>query len=135
MPAAPQFSVEHVAWNVADPTAVAAWYVENLGMSIVRQADTNGMHFLADASGRVVLEIYRNPAAPVPEYPSQDPLVLHLAFIVDDVKAARDQLCSQGATVANDYDVTPAGDQMAMLRDPWGFAVQLMKRQDPMLRL
>ena len=34
---------------------------------------------------------------------------------------------------AGDISVTPAGDQLAMLRDPWGFAIQLAKRNQPMI--
>jgi hypothetical protein len=29
---------------------------------------------------------------------------------------------------------TPAGDSLVMLRDPWGIALQLVKRAQPMLR-
>ncbi len=35
------------------------------------------MHFLADGSGRVMLEMYNNPAATVPDYNAMHPLVLH----------------------------------------------------------
>ena len=33
----PVLNVEHVACNVAEPVAMAAWYVEHLGMRIVRK--------------------------------------------------------------------------------------------------
>ena len=59
---------EHFAINVADPPAVAAWYVEHLGMQIVRQgAAPAHMHFLADATGRVVMERYCNPPDDSPD--------------------------------------------------------------------
>ena len=29
-------------------------------------------------------------------------------------------------------ETSPAGDDLAMLRDPWGFALQLVKRAKPM---
>ena len=49
----PILNVEHVACNVSDPAAMAAWYVEHLGMRIVRRVPTPPyIHFLADASGR-----------------------------------------------------------------------------------
>ena len=56
--------LEHVAINVSDPVAVAAWYEEHLGMKIV-MAQTTGtlMHFLADDGGSMI-ELYNNPDAP-----------------------------------------------------------------------
>ena len=122
-------TVEHVAWQVEDPPAVAEWYGRHFGFRIVRRNDDAAKtHFLADASGKVIVEIYNNPAATVLDYRGMHPLQLHIAFAVEDVKATRDQLLNAGCTVAEDYRATLAGDQMVMLRDPWGFAVQLVKR-------
>src|SRR4051812_27650111 len=51
----PILNVEHIACNVSEPNAMAAWYVEHLGMRIVRRLSTaTHTHFLADAKGRVV---------------------------------------------------------------------------------
>jgi uncharacterized glyoxalase superfamily protein PhnB len=126
--------IEHMAFQVADPQKVAAWYVEHLGFTIKRQGDTPPfMTFLADDSGTVMLEIYRNDDAPLPDYANQNPLVLHLALSVDDMQAEKQRLLDAGATIATDTQTTPAGDQLTMLRDPWGFAVQLVKRQQPMI--
>ena len=50
--------IEHVALNVADPAAAAAWYVAHLGMRIVRRAGgPTNTHFIGDSSGRVVLDV------------------------------------------------------------------------------
>ena len=128
------FSVEHVAWQAADPEAVAAWYCENLGFRVVRRNnDPARTHFLADSSGRVLVEIYNNPAAAVPDYARQHPLVLHMAFKVDDPAASRDVLLKAGCSIVDDVFVTPAGDQLCMRRDPFGFAIQLCKRATPMV--
>ena len=131
----PDFSMEHSAVNVPEPAAMADWYCTHLGMKVVRKGGRNGMCFLADASGRVVMEIYLNPVAPVPDYANQDPLILHLAFIVEDVKGTRDKLCAAGASVHTDVEVTEVGDEMVMMRDPWGLAIQFIKRKDAMLVL
>ena len=78
----PVLNVEHVACNVSDPVAMAAWYVEHLGMRVVRRIPTPPyIHFLADANGRAVIEIYTNPTAdPVPDYAAMHPMRFHLAF-------------------------------------------------------
>lgn len=126
--------MEHVAYSVENPAEVAAWYVKNLGMKIVRKMDDRPwMHFLADASGNILIELYNNPKVKVPDYRGMDPLLLHLAFTAGDIVKDRDRLLAAGATIADDLTTTPAGDQLVMLRDPWGFAVQLTKRVKPML--
>jgi len=126
--------LEHVAINVEDPVAMAKWYCENLGMKVVRKGPSPAnMHFISDAGGNMMLEIYNNPPDAVPDYPSMDPLSLHIAFMVDDVKAICDKLVAAGATVAGDVNITPAGDEIAMLRDPWGVPIQFVKRAEPML--
>ena len=123
---------EHFALNVPDAAAMAAWYVEHLDMQIIRSIqEPPHMHFLADATGRVVAEIYTNPIAPVPDYGNQHPLVVHVAFAVEDAAATRDALVAAGATILTD-GTTDAGDHLVMLRDPWGVALQLCQRAVPM---
>src|SRR6185369_11547364 len=112
--------IEHVALNVADPVALADWYVRHLDMRIVRQVETGPRtRFIADRAGRVVLEVYHQQA-PVPDYAAMDPMVLHVAFKVGDIAVARQKLLDAGATIAKDVHTTGEGDEMAFLRDPWG---------------
>jgi glyoxylase I family protein len=78
---------EHFAINVQDPVVVANWYVEHLEMKVVRQGEAPAhMHFLADSTGRVVIELYNNPPELIPDYAAQDPQVLHMAFAVEDME-------------------------------------------------
>ena len=126
--------LEHVAINVEDPVGMATWYCQNLGMKVVRKGSAPvNMHFISDAGGNMMLEIYHNPPDAVPDYASIDPLLLHISFMVDDVKDVREKLITAGATPVGEVTVTPAGDELAMLRDPWGVAIQFVKRAKPML--
>ena len=126
--------IEHMAFNVPDPVAMARWYEQHLGMKTVRSSGPpNHMRFIADASGQTLLELYRNPKASVPDYRKLDPLVMHLAFQVDDVAGTRAGLLKAGATAEGEMSKSDSGDDLAMLRDPWGFAVQLVRRTTPML--
>lgn len=123
---------EHFALNVPDAAAMATWYVEHLHMQIVRAVQgAPHTHFLADATGRVVMEIYTNPAAPIPDYTNQDPLCLHVAFAVEDAAAKRDTLIVSGATLVVNQTLDD-GSLLVMLRDPWGVALQLCQRAVPM---
>lgn len=129
----PVLYLEHIAWNVSDPAAIAAWYVEHLGMRIVRQSATAPfIHFIADARGRVVLELYRNEADPVPDYAAMHPLRFHVAFAAADPDGARAALTAAGATFVSDQ-TTADGSRLIMLRDPWGLALQLCQRPTPLL--
>lgn len=125
--------LEHVAINVPEPDAMAEWYVKHLGMRIVRHAPTpNHTYFLSDSAGQSVIEIYRNPAAAVPDYPAIAPLMLHFAFATTDIEAEAARLIAAGATSAGPIETTPAGDRLTFLRDPWQVTVQLVQRQTPL---
>jgi glyoxylase I family protein len=126
-------NIEHFAINVTEPVAAAAWYVRHLGMRVVRAlSEAPFTHFLADESGRVVVEIYGHTKAPVPNYRDMDPLVFHIAFTTTDVSGELNRLLAAGATRAGDVTVTASGDEMTFLRDPWGVALQLVKRAVPL---
>jgi glyoxylase I family protein len=126
---------EHIAFNVTDPAAIARWYSINLGMKIARksQAPAN-THFIADASNKMILELYNNPEVPVPAYATLSHMSLHLAFMSDNLGATRDALLSAGATVVEDVTTTPVGDKVLMMRDPWGLAIQFVFRVSPMVK-
>lgn len=127
--------IEHFAINVPDPVAMAAWYEKHLGMKTVRKAGApTHMHFLADSSGQTIIEIYNNAKAPVPDYRKMPALVLHLALVVDDVRGTRERLLKAGAAADDEIMITPLGDEMVTVRDPWGVALQLVKRREPMLK-
>lgn len=126
--------LEHVALQVPDPVAMADWYVEHLGCSIARAGGAPALaRFLKDAAGAAMIEIYRNPRVPVPDYGSLNPLLLHLAFTSGDLEGDRDRLLAAGATVADDIAETAGGDRLVMLRDPWQVPLQLVTRAEPML--
>ena len=129
----PTLNLEHIACNVSDPAAMAAWYVEHLGMRIARHGGgPSDIHFLADAAGRAVIEIYRNPADPIPDYAAMHPLRFHVAFAAADPDAARAALVAAGATFVQET-TTADGSRLLMLRDPWGTPLQLCQRPTPIL--
>ncbi|MBM3993068.1 MAG: VOC family protein [Planctomycetes bacterium] len=127
-------NIEHVALNVPDPVRMAAWYVEHLGLRVLRkQEQAPFTHFIADQAGRVVLELYCHAKAAMPNYGALDPLSLHIAFMANDVAAERTRLLAAGCKPAGDIVTTEAGDVMTFVRDPWQVTIQLVKRANPLL--
>ena len=125
--------IEHVAFQVADPAAMADWYVKHLGFCVRRSSDEPVVaRFMADVSGAVMLEVYHNPKVPVPDYASMDPALLHVAFLCDDLPATVARLTAAGASLVSGPEIL-GEDELAMLRDPWGLAFQLAKRKQAMI--
>ena len=126
--------IEHIALDVPDPAAFAAWYVEHLGCAVVRAyPEAPHAHFLRLPGDGVMLEVYRPTSIPKTDYAGMNPLTLHLAFAVDDLAATRDALLAGGAQRVGESIRTGDGDELTMLRDPWGLPIQLARRADPML--
>ncbi|MDF7808269.1 VOC family protein [Pontiellaceae bacterium B12219] len=126
--------IEHFAYQVNDATAVAEWYGEQLGFTVKRGQETPfPVYFLADESGAVMIEIYSNPDVQTPDYASMDPLILHLAFVCAAVPETVQRLEAAGAILVSGPETMPDGDQLAMLRDPWGLAIQLCHRAESMV--
>ena len=126
--------IEHLAFNVTDPLNMARWYVEHLGLKVKRRTvEAPFAHFLLDDSGTVMLEIYGNADAPRLDFPTVQPPALHLAFLSSDLTVDVKRLVMAGASIVADVHTLPTGDTFAMLRDPWGVPLQLVKRLSPMI--
>lgn len=125
--------MEHFAINVDHPQAMSDWYEKYLGLTVVRKMDQAPyMTFLADDSGTIMLEIYKNPKAPVLEFSQLNPLTVHLAFVSENPQEDKERLIRGGAEPVSE-DTLADGSQLVMLRDPWGLAIQLCKRAAPMI--
>ena len=125
--------LEHIGYNVPDPAAMADWWAANLGFEIVlRGPAPQDCRFVRDSSGTMMLELYHNPAdKPAPDWASASPLDMHIAVWSDDVDADAARLVAAGATLlelAHKDDLS-----LAMLRDPWGVALQMINRKSRLL--
>ena len=92
----PSFAFEHLALNLPDWESFQRWYIDNLGLVVVRSVPSD-KSFLADSSGTVVFELYHNTSAPNMELRATAPLTFHVAFVVDDVEASAERLIAAGA--------------------------------------
>ena len=126
--------IEHFAFQVNDPFAVAQWYTKHFKFQVKRSSKSPvPVCFLADGSGKVMIEIYNNPDIVTPDYAKIDPLVLHMAFVCYTIPETAKTLVGGGAQLLSGPEFSAAGDELAMLRDPWGLAIQLCKRAEPMI--
>lgn len=122
---------EHFALNVSDPRTQARWYVQHLGFTIARaREDAPFTHFLADETGRTIVELYANPKAAIPDYAATHPLCFHLAVAAADARSERARLEKAGAKLFLE-EPQPDGSLLIMLRDPWGVPLQLCQRTKP----
>jgi glyoxylase I family protein len=127
-------NLEHLGLNHPAPVAAAAWYGQHLNMTIARRSGPpHHGHFLKDARGQMMLELYFNPKVARPDFATLDPLAFHVAFQVDDVAATRARLLQAGATAEGEPTSNDRGDHFAIVRDPWGLALQLAQRATPMI--
>ncbi len=120
--------LEHIALNVPEPHNMKAWYVENLGLSVVSEmAEPPYMIFLADESGRVIFELYHNPSGAVLDFDMLHHLTLHCAFETRNASEDRERLEAKGCSFVEEI-TKDDGSHLIMMRDPWGLALQLCQR-------
>ena len=116
--------LEHIAFDVAEPEKLIAWWCENLGF---RRSEP-GSAFILDDSGTAGIEIYRTGETPsAPNYNQMNAMTMHIALVSDDVKADAERLVAAGGKLEKLTLENPAF-HMAIVRDPWGVAIQLCKR-------
>ncbi|MBM1105576.1 VOC family protein [Aurantibacter crassamenti] len=119
---------EHFALNVTDVTAVVSWYVENIGLVVVdEQNEPPFMTFLADSTGRVVVELYHRPDETITDFTDKHPLIFHVAFVSENAQEDRLRLEKQGASFFEEVKKAD-GSHLVMMRDPWGMPLQLCQR-------
>jgi len=119
---------EHFAYNVTDPVAMSRWYCANLGLELARQgAGPDFTTFLRDPETGVMIELYHQSPAPIPDYGAQHPLTLHLAFAPENPDQTLAALLAAGAECLSDRTLDD-GTRLIMMRDPFGVCLQFCKR-------
>jgi glyoxylase I family protein len=99
---------------------------------VISQENPPYMHFVADENGSM-LELYNNPAAPLPDYANMHPANLHIAFASDAIEEDRARLIDAGAVAIGEITTSAAGDRLAFLRTPWQVPFQLVQRRHPLV--
>jgi predicted enzyme related to lactoylglutathione lyase len=120
---------EHLAINVENPKAVADWYVQYLGLTIV--SASKKMIFVRDAGSHFMFELYNKPEAKG-SFSSLSHASAHVAFAVDDADALSKKMVEGGAKILKTF-TNPVGDTVINMRDPWGNMLQIIHRVKPKL--
>ena len=119
---------EHFAINVPDPLAIANWYVNNVGLTIVRQqTQAPFITFLADKTGRVIMELYYRPEQTIMNFRGQHSLTFHFAMETSNAETEKNRLLQMGATFFEEQQLND-GSHLVILRDPWGICLQICQR-------
>jgi uncharacterized glyoxalase superfamily protein PhnB len=102
-------------------------------MTIVKGSDKPPFaHFIADKTGRLAIEIYKNDSAKIINFKSKHPLEFHFAFMVKNAEEIKNNLIKAGATLEEELNLDD-GSHLVMLRDPFGVPLQLCQRGVPMM--
>ena len=124
---------EHFALNVEKPLETSNWYVTNCDMKVVKKFEEEPFtHFLADSTGRVVVEFYNNKNSKMLDFNSLNPLEFHFAFMVEDIGSVKKNFLEAGARVIEEMELDD-GSVLIMLRDPYGIPLQLCQRKQKLM--
>ena len=111
------------------------WYQDHLGFKIVHCAgnDVDGVSFLTDDEGKTILELGRLPEGPPLDGQSLLPLQLHIAVECEDPNTEAERLLHAGAEFLGESPRNKYKGEKLLIRDPWGFTIQLVNRKDKLI--
>ncbi|MEM7333117.1 MAG: VOC family protein [Chloroflexota bacterium] len=125
--------IEHFAINVKEPQAMAQWYAEHLGLTIIRADETPPfITFLADDNNQTLLELYANPNGEYIDFANLTVFTFHIAFSVPDMAGECVRLIEAGATSKGDAITLGNGDKTQFVQCPWGVTIQFLERINPL---
>ncbi|HEY71024.1 MAG TPA: VOC family protein [Anaerolineae bacterium] len=119
---------EHIGLYASDPVKLAAWYVETLGLGVIRTLEKEGrppIYFLQADQG-MVLEILPTHTERLTRELS-DPGYSHIGFIVEDFEQAAASLQAKGVTLSN-VRQTSNGWTIGYFDDPEGNRLEIVYR-------
>jgi glyoxylase I family protein len=120
--------VEHVAIATLNPQQLAEWYIQRLNFTLL--LDTGATVYIKSPNS-VVLEFVK--ADLVPQQPKiRDAGLRHIAFAVDNLESAHDQLAADGVEFEGSPISLP-GMRLFFFRDPEGNYLHLVQRETPLL--
>jgi glyoxylase I family protein len=120
--------VEHVAIATPNPQQLAEWYIQLLNFTLL--LDTGATVYIKSPNS-VILEFVK--ADHIPQQPKiRDAGLRHIAFAVDNLESAHDELTSNGVEFEGSPIALP-GMRLFFFRDPEGNYLHLVQREMPML--
>jgi catechol 2,3-dioxygenase-like lactoylglutathione lyase family enzyme len=122
--------IEHIGFLVNAPISMGKWYCEHFGFRVVRSSgdDSAGGVFLKDDASGVTVELCKVAGKAIYDYRALEPLQAHIAIDCADPHALAEKLAQAGASIIEQSPKTPGSNMVVMVRDPWGFAIQLINR-------
>jgi catechol-2,3-dioxygenase len=126
------FEIEHIGISVEKPIEMANWYQETLGFNIKFSAEDEekGVAFLTDCTDKVMLELGKIPNVLPLANRLDHHLQLHIALRSEDPDKDAEYLVSKGAAFIEKCPIRRPGENLIILRDPWGNTIQLVKRSE-----
>ncbi|MBN1810199.1 MAG: VOC family protein [Anaerolineae bacterium] len=123
--------IEHIGICVPAPISMGDWYRDHLGFKILHSGgdDAEGVSFIVDSAGKTVLELGKLAEGPPLNPHSLSPLQLHIAIECQDPAAEAQRLVSVGGELIGESPRNAYQGEKILIRDPWGFVIQLLNRQ------
>lgn len=121
-------AVDHVAILCKDLERSVEYYTQKLGFSIMYRAETPSMNVAFVESGQAKLELLgaKGGAATVPSPLKETDIgVKHIAFLVDDVDSAYEELRKRGVGFTSEPVATRGRHKIVFFNDPDGNVLQL----------
>jgi catechol 2,3-dioxygenase-like lactoylglutathione lyase family enzyme len=128
-----KYEIEHIGIIVERPVEMGNWYRDVLGFNIKfsGEDETKGAAFITDANNKVMLEFGKVPNVTPLCKKIDHCLQLHIALKSDDPDKEAEYLISKGAKFVEKCQIVKPGENIIVLRDPWGNSIQLAKRPQP----
>ena len=124
--------IEHIGICVVAPISMGIWYRDHLGFEIIRaNGDDNfGVTFLRDKEDGTVIEIAKIPECTALDIEKHIPLQFHTAIDCSNPQTEADHLIKAGAEWIGESPYNNYPGEKLLVRDPWGYTIQLLNRQD-----
>jgi len=120
--------IEHVGIYSQDTRALANWYVENLGLRVVRCLERQGrppIYFLAAGQGAEIEILPTEESSADRTLNAQG--LSHVGLLVDDFEATEDRCKDRGISLRGIRD-TSNGWRIGYIEDPDGNTLEIVHR-------
>ncbi|AFD07470.1 SMU1112c/YaeR family gloxylase I-like metalloprotein [Solitalea canadensis] len=123
--------IHHIAIICSDYEKSKSFYCDVLGLSIIQEtfrAERESYKLDLALGSNYVIELFSFPDPPVRRSFPEACGLRHLAFEVDDIKSAKEELISKGVTVQEIRMDELTGKQFAFFDDPDGLPLEIYQK-------